>query len=321
MVNLNDLFIQFDSNISLSSSRKGDLMRGRDALRNKIASNFIEQKMQRPKFCGQGSYSMKTTIKSLPGSEYDLDDGVYLQGYDGQQMSQWPTTNQVHSWVKNAVTNHTASDTVDKYTCVRVIYAGDYHIDLPIYIMNNNIAYLAHKNQGWTESDPKAFSNWFLSEIKRSDEQVRRMVKYLKAWKDYKGIDLNGISITVLIAENAYAYDARDELALLGTVTNIVNNLKSSFSCYKPVNPYENLLANYDSNAAQRVVESLVSLKNNIEKANNMSNEMAASDLLKNCFGDRFPTGSDDKPTSEASEYGYIRTKAPGVLNNDGHSA
>ena len=321
MVNLNDLFIKFDSNITLSASRKADLMRGRDALRNKIASNFLELKMQRPKFCGQGSYSMKTTIKSLPDSEYDLDDGVYLQGYSGQSMSQWPSTNQVHSWVKDAVSDHTASESVDKCTCVRVIYAGDYHIDLPIYIMNNDIAYLAHKNQGWTESDPKAFTNWFLSEIKKSSEQVRRMVKYLKAWKDYKEIDLNGISITVLVARNAYIYNARDELAFLGTVTNIIDNLKMSFSCYKPVNPYENLLANYDSNAAQKVIDSLVSLKNNIEEAINESNEKAASDLLKNSFGNRIPTGSVDKPVSEASEYGYIRTTAPGVLNNDGHSA
>lgn len=35
-----------------------------------------------------------------------------------------------------------------------------------------------------------------------NDEQLRRLVKYLKAWKDYKSVPLKGIEITILVSNN-----------------------------------------------------------------------------------------------------------------------
>ena len=40
----------------------------------------------------------------------------------------------------------------DKTNCVRVIYQSDYHVDIPIYIMDNDHALLANKKTNkWVE--------------------------------------------------------------------------------------------------------------------------------------------------------------------------
>ena len=50
---------------------------------------------------------------------------------------------------------------VDKNTCVRVTYVNDYHIDLPVYIIKDDVVYLAHKKNEWIVSDSKAFTVGF----------------------------------------------------------------------------------------------------------------------------------------------------------------
>ena len=102
---------------------------------------------------------------------------------------------------------------------------------------SNSIAYLAHKSNGWIESDPKAFTEWFQSYVNEKGQQIRRMVKYLKAWKDYKNIDIKGMAITILVCNNFSITESRDDITLLDTVTNIIDTLEDDFHCYKPVTP------------------------------------------------------------------------------------
>lgn len=75
-----------------------------------------------------------------------------------------------------------------------------------------------------------------------NDEQLRRLVKYLKAWKDYKSVPLKGIEITILVSNNYCVFEGHDEKSLRDTVQAIIDSLEINFACYKPVAPYENLL-------------------------------------------------------------------------------
>ena len=131
MPNLNDLFLEFDKKISLKKVYKQKITRGRDALRTKISNKFSEKGRNKPKYCTQCSYAMNTAAMPLDGDAFDLDHGIYLQGYSTMQLT-WPSTQSVHSWVKEAVNGHTSNPLVHKNTCVRVVYEDKYHIDLPI---------------------------------------------------------------------------------------------------------------------------------------------------------------------------------------------
>lgn len=251
---------------------------------------------------------MKTAIMPLDGDEFDLDNGVYLKGYSTDQ-DEWPTTQTVHTWVKEAVEKHTSNSPIDKNTCVRVVYEDKYHIDLPIYIMGENsagdsIAYLAHKSKGWIESDPKAFTAWFQGYVNENGQEIRRMVKYLKAWKDYKNIDIKGMAITILVCNNFSVTEKRDDLSLLDTVTNIIDSLEDSFHCYKPVTPTdEDLFADVSETSKNEILKGLNNLKKKLDAAiNEKSNEKDATDILQKVFGERFPTGEDaDKDIAEST--------------------
>ena len=201
MADIHDLFKKFNNEISLSTDKQNNLRKGRDALRSKIKTWFTDHDKQQPTFCWQGSFAMKTTVNPINGNEYDLDDGVYLSGYSDIDQDSWPSPITVHSWIKSAVDGHTQKSPVDKDTCVRVVYEAGYHIDYPIYIMQDDVAYLAHKTKGWIVSDPKAFKDWFIKKVQDNDEQLRRVVKYINGMVLVE-IDLckNGFTITVELA-------------------------------------------------------------------------------------------------------------------------
>ena len=41
---------------------------------------------------------------------------------------------------------------------------------------DNACAYLAHKNKGWIESDPKAFKEWFQNCVHENGQVIRHLV-------------------------------------------------------------------------------------------------------------------------------------------------
>ena len=313
MANMHLLFLDFDSEIKLSTTKSDDLRRGRDALREDVKGWFSDNSKQAPSFCWQGSFAMKTTVNPINGTEYDIDDGVYLNGYDCDQ-DEWPSTVTVHSWVKTATDDRTSQDSIDKNTCVRICYAAGYHIDLPIYIMKDDVAYLAHKSKGWIESDPKAFTDWFIGLVKDQGEQLRRIVRYLKAWKDYDDVPLKGIELTILAANNYDSFVDRDDKALKNTLANIILSLERSYSCRKPVAPYEDLFESHSETKQKTIIAALKRLKTKIEAAIAEKDEEQASLKLREVLGDRFPKGEPN-----ATEK-YERTSAPGVLRHDGRS-
>lgn len=315
--NIQKAFNQFNDIITLKGIKRDNLITGRNGLRNRIKSKFDEKKRLQPKFCMQGSFAMKTTVNPVGDKEYDVDDGVYIQGYSEKDISEWPSVQTVHNWIREAVQNYTSNEPIDKNTCIRVVFANKYHIDLPIYIQKDENIYLAHKEKGWTISDPKEFTDWIIDKVKGYEEQLRSNVKYLKAWKDYSNIDLKGIEITILVANNFYRSSENDLNSLLGTVANINNMLKYNFSCKKPVKPYEDLFKEKSDTQQEQILKSLERLEEQLNKAANEEDIDKIYDILNKVFGDRFPKIEKDKEEQE----NYIRTSSPAIIKNDGHSA
>lgn len=320
MADIHNLFIDFDSKIKLSTAKQNNLRTSRDSLRGKIKNWFEDHDKEKPTFCWQGSFAMKTTVNPIGDHEYDIDDGVYLAGYADMEQEDWPTPSTVHSWVKSSVDGHTSTAPIDKNTCVRVVFAAGYHIDYPIYIMHNDEAYLAHKSNGWVISDPKAFKDWFVQQVSETDEQLRRTVKYLKAWKDYKEIPLKGIEITILATNSFNIFEGRDEKCLRDTVADIISTLNDSFICKKPVAPGEDLFDGYSQTKKGKILNGLTALKNALDKAIDEKDPLIASEYMIDVFGDRFPKGQALEEGAEAKA-SFVRTSSPGVLQNDGRSA
>jgi hypothetical protein len=321
----NDLFLKFDEKIKLKPKKKESLRTSRNALRKKIQDYFEETlKVSKPKFWGQGSYMMNTTIEPIEG-EYDIDDGVYLMHLADKKEEDWPATSTVHNWIVKAVDGHTSTPPKDKNTCVRVIYKNDYHVDLPIYIKAEDADHpkLAHKEKGWIDSDPKALTNWFNDEVKNKGDQLKRIVRYFKAWKDYKKGDdkfPSGMVFTILAANHfVEGYEEDDDSAFIAIAQEIYDQLNSSFSLKRPVFPEEELLDGWSETAKTKFLNKLSNLIEQGQKALETEDKKEAADIWRKIFGDRFP---EYTPPEERVDKGYaLQTSKPAVLGNHGRSS
>ncbi|WP_235822720.1 CBASS cGAMP synthase [Cytobacillus massiliigabonensis] len=322
----NDLFIEFDGKIKLKSEKKETLRTSRNALRKKI-QNYFENtlKVTKPNFWGQGSYMMNTTIEPIEG-EYDIDDGVYLKHLASKKEEEWPVASTVHNWILKAVDGHTSTPPVNKNTCVRVIYKDDYHIDFPIYIKGDNAEHpkLAHKTKGWIDSDPKALTNWFNSEVTSKGEQLKRIVRYFKAWKDNKKGDdkfPSGMVFTILATNHfVEGYEEDDDSAFIAIAKEIYDNLNDSFSLTRPVFPDEELLDDWSETAKTNFLSKLSTLVTNGQKALEKDKLSDAADIWIKIFGDRFPAYTETE--EDRMNKGYaLQTSTPAILGNHGRSS
>lgn len=298
----------FNGKIRLTEKRKEDLKGNRIAIKKKIRDWFLLNKPNelQPKFFGQGSFEMNTIINPIPEYDendnkylkYDLDYGVYFIENDGEDNKR--AINTWHDWVYESVENHTETEPQKKNTCVRVFYSDGHHIDLPIYYKEDDYIELAHKGKGWIESDPKEFYEWF-NEKAKDNQQLRRIVRYLKAWKNYresKNTNLklpSGFALTILATDN-YFKDDNDDVAFRETVRKIKDALEVEFACIRPTTPEgEDVFENYSETKENIFLNALESLLYDCDKANEEKNFKKASEILRNNqFGDRFPLGKDE---------------------------
>ncbi|MEH2298047.1 MAG: CBASS cGAMP synthase [Nostoc sp.] len=288
MANCHKLFLKFNTLIALKSKQKERLRVSRNAIRDRIRRYFQnKQNGFFPKFHGQGSLMMNTIIEPLD-REFDIDDGIYFK----VEAKPIQSVSTLHQWIWEAINGHTKQNPIDKQTCVRLVYAGQYHLDLPIYyIIQGQTPYLAHKSKGWIKSDPREFIRWF-NDKADNDGQLKRIVRYLKAWRDYRKGDLpSGLIFSILTANNI-VFDERDDIALYKTLLNIKSSLERSFVCYRPTTPAdENLLEDYSQTNKDYFLEQLGSFIQSAEKAlDEKTSQKDACKAWQRHFGeDRFP--------------------------------
>jgi len=293
MANLHAEFGTFHDKIKLANGKKDSLKQARDAIRERIRKYFRDKlEVKVPKFHGQGSYMMRTTVNPLAG-EFDIDDGVYLQHLDDKDDSEWPTPATVHRWLVEATSGHTNEKPIDKQTCVRVQYAGQYHVDLPSYAQLNDNYLLAVKgDKGWHYSDPKALTVWFIDRVKSDGEQLRRIVLFLKAWADFqtgrRGKMVNGLILTVLTSNSFYSSE-RDDISLAETVKSIDQAVKTDFEVWNPVDSAEKLTDRLTDGQKKRFQDAISELAKDADDAVKEEEKSDAAKLWRGQLGDRFP--------------------------------
>src|SRR5690606_4204604 len=234
MANCHHLFGEFTAEISLTSNKKTKMTTSKDGLRERIRKYFKEHHPEYvPKFYIQGSYKMKTGFRTKDDI-CDLDDGVYF--FRTPDVS--ATTLQ--NWIWDAVNGYTSTIPEHRKKCIRNIFSGDYEIDIPVYFKVNGKEYqLAVKNNGWEDSDPKAFIDWF-NDNKDVNGKMIKAIKELKAWCDHKRNKMpSGLAMTILAmnAKEKIVLNDRDDILLTDIIREIKKALAQKFECIVPVTP------------------------------------------------------------------------------------
>ena len=344
MANCHYLFSEFNQIIKLDDPVREMLKATRDSLRSHIKQEFtIQYPDYVPIFQTQGSFVMDTIIRPI-GDDFDLDDGTYFNMR--QEDGNVPTAEDVRQWVSSVIGDK--GNVVDKPACIRVEFKQEgFHIDLPIYHADNfKEPYLAHKTDGWIESGPVEFIEWFekkleanstfqkaflyegmrleneynqwLTDIRKADAQLRKIVRYLKAWGDTKRKEMPaGIVMTILAADGNFTENERDDLALRDTLVSIRNYLDTNrFKCLRPTRKVgEDLFVNYTKEQKNYFSNALDSFIVSANQAIVHEDDKEACMKWQRHLGDRFPCGLV-KTKSRLKTYA-----APAVLGDTAKSA
>jgi hypothetical protein len=311
MANCNKLFLDFDKELDLTKSKKENLKTSRENIRSAIEDYFKEHHPEYvPYFWIQGSYKMKTVIR-YKDDTCDIDDGVYF--FKEPDVS----GKTLQTWVLNAVEDLTNTPSQHRSRCIRVIYKGDYHIDLPVYYKldkddDSEHPKLAVKDEEFEESDPKKFIKWF-GEQRDEDDQLIRIIKYLKAWGDKIQNKMpSGLALTLLVCE-CIEYNNRDDVGLRNTLKAIKNRLNTSWvlKMPPPCPDDSNLFGSYDQDKKDHILDKLNKFIEDADEAiDNEANQLEASKLWKTHLGPYFPEGKDENVDKKENA---LRNKAASI--------
>jgi hypothetical protein len=201
-----------------------------------------------PRFFTQGSYAYKTINEPAwtPPQQMDLDDGAYLPMTFVQGEKPSVAAAAFFTVVDRALLELARVEGwkfVKKPTCARLIISKDAHIDIPLYAIPDaefmllekaaqartfdgafdaradsidrwdalppDCVLLAHREEGWKASDPRKIHDWFVDAVDVHGERLRRVCRYLKAWRDHNRPALDGVSSILLMV---CAWEAFEDL-------------------------------------------------------------------------------------------------------------
>jgi len=239
-------------------------------------------------------------------------------------------------------------------TCARVTIAPDAHVDIPLYAIpdaefrklskalavafTEDAAYdfmnarrsktdnwdalpsdqvlLAHREDDWKVSDPRKIHEWFLAAVERHGEQLRRMSRYLKAWRDEKGDQIGGLSSICLMACVFETYEAsrglasRDDRALLDVARALPRLLEGPV--LNPADRSEVLCARLSREERQMAITLAGALASDVDAALRAGSPQDSITFLRSSLGVRVPNRPD--LVAAESVVATVRREAPRIV-------
>ncbi len=333
MADIQNQLIEFHDNIKLGRFDENEELRNkRDIITKKIESGLEkhfknkEESVPSISFLDQGSYAIDTGIKPKDG-DYDIDEGIiiglYKEDYEDDPI-------YFKKIVRDIMWAHTKKEPKIKNPCVTITYSindePQFHVDLPIYLKSryDDSLYLSwgkefalKENKKWEKSDPIGLNSHIRNAFSGDDKrQFKRVVRYLKKWKDEKFVSETSdgtppsIGLTIIAADEFSpkkeynTINGKEEYNDLKAMKYLVDYLKSIFEykyCkdeeeylyvieYKlPVGNEANVFSKMKNKKMNAFYEKVVKLQEALEYAINETDPNKACTELAKFFGDQLP--------------------------------
>lgn len=289
----------------------------------------------RPRFFTQGSFAYRTINDPAwtPPQQMDLDDGTYLPMtfvHGAKPSVAAAAFFKIVDRALQALAKSEGWTFVEKPTCARLVISDYAHIDVPLYAipdaqfmllekaakaktldgafdaradsidrwdaLPSDSVLLAHREEDWVASDPRQINDWFIGAVDVYGERLRRVCRYLKAWRDHHQPNLDRVSSILLMVCAWRAFDdfgrpnvpERDDAALLLVARRLPILLAGPVE--NPTDPDEKIdarLGDAERRVAITMAEGLASeLGEIVEKCFDPSDAVRRLQAL---FGDRIP--------------------------------
>lgn len=294
------------------------------------------------------------------GQEIDLDDGVYvpMPFIDGRPIvSSAGLFDLIEEAIAELVESEIGWSQERRPTCIRVSIGPGAHIDLPLYAIetseyesvrqfleeraagqtfvirkfdmevasqfgrraNVNKILLACGND-WRPSDPKKFGDWFQSQLDVYGPVLRRIIRYLKAWRDKDWFDgkLKSMALMILCARafeemDSRPGDQRDDILALEVARRLPDliaggDIRWSDDC-------EALDETWTPSDRNEIVEAAKRLHDSINDALVLSGHPELTvKHLRSAFGERFPNAPEAVEIGERAKIQAMRVASPAVV-------
>jgi len=227
-----------------------------------------------------------------------------------------------------------------KPTCIRIHISEYAHIDIPLYAIPDDefvklkksmafdsVAFgsarnesidrwdalpldqvlLAHRSEDWMPSDPRPLNDWFVDQVEIQGPQLRRVVRYLKAFRDHAWASGGPASILLMAAAVPLFQQelGRDDLSLLNVAKSIPDALRKGVN--HPTDNSESLTDRLRKSGeaegrdlVEEAAQSFQQFAAVLEATLAASNAAQGVIWMRQQFGDRFPNRPDRVKVSPA---------------------
>jgi hypothetical protein len=277
---------------------------------------------------GSWSYKTLNAPAKQP-QQADLDDGVYLPMTFVKQTKRPSMASQIffaaaEEALRPLVKKNSWSMNTDKATCIRIEISAAAHIDIPLYAIPDeqflllkasmekygfdsiseavtlaerdvwtalprDEVLLAHRKEDWKKSDPRPLRDWFVGEVDAKGVQLRRVVRYLKAYRDWRWPEGGPSSILIMAtaAPLFKAQDGRDDLALLAVASGMAASLRGGV--LNPTDANESLTDRLGEEKVEEAAVAFEAFEKYLRGALDSASPTQACNWMIEKFGHRFP--------------------------------
>ncbi|VVM75307.1 hypothetical protein PS619_02018 [Pseudomonas fluorescens] len=282
---------------------------------------------------GSWAYKTLNRPCQTPPQQSDVDDGVYLPMSIVKEENR-PSLAIKDFFdavieVLEPIRSKYRWKIFSKSTCVRVEISQYAHIDLPLYAIPDE-QYLLLKasleargyimgleslvansatdswkklpsdkillacEDGWITSDPLKMKEWFEKEVSDSEEQLRRVIRYIKAFRDNQW-EKGGPSSILLMAAACPLYKhhyKRDDLALLHVLQHLPLTLRNGVK--SPVDSSVDLTDPLGDTGVEDAAQKFETFRDHLKAAvENTADKHMACIWMQRMLGERFPNRPD----------------------------
>ncbi len=330
------------------------LCQKRDIVFNKIKAGLKEKFKEMEISCSsisyinQGSYKLGTGINP-PNKDYDIDVGILIDLH----KEDFPDPIQIKELIFEIIKNHTTVPPKIKRPCLTITYSlsGEptFHVDLPVYFKSkyNDSLYLSwgkpstsDEEKTWLECDPRGLSDTILNNFSGDDRaQFRRIVRYLKVWKDIKFSQTGnaeppsiGLTLDVLYSFSPITkYNQikdKTEYDDLNALIQVVNGIKNMFiydftsetysiSRLLPVKPGKNVYEKMTLKQMTYFYESITKLSSALESVLNEADTHKACKIMSQYFGPNFEVPEPQEVRVKTSKSHANSSSSAVMISND----
>jgi len=196
---------------------------------DEIASRFVQT-------IPQGSYAHRTIVNPVGTfDEFDADLLLELT-----EEPDWNPADYIEELYQAFRASATYRSMVSRHCrCVKVNYAGDFHIDVVPYVERHGAHYITNRDDDVFElTNPEGFNAWLTGQDELTGGKLIKVIRLVKYLRDYKNtFTCKSVILNILLGgrvNSALLYDDPDHYADLPTA---FCNLLADLSAYLQANP------------------------------------------------------------------------------------